>query len=201
MIDRKIGSVITDSSGNAEYTYTGGARGNRNIVMKCGRNQSETFPLWDYIFEDINNSRSQSDYYISKSTGITLSNVDDYKLVESTYNNNITRLLTPNYYDGDCEYVVEVNTSTNPVNIQVINNASEMAYVPSYVTDLWRYFKIKREGNTLTAYVSTNGETWQTTSLSNSITSFSGGLRFGFSFGYLQDAPKFKFKNLKVYPI
>lgn len=50
MIDRKIGSVITDSDGNAEYVYTGGGRGKRNIVMKSGKEQSETYTIKDCQF-------------------------------------------------------------------------------------------------------------------------------------------------------
>ena len=52
MIERKIDTIITDQYGNANYAYTGGGKGERDIVMKCGKVVSEPYNVLDCEWYD-----------------------------------------------------------------------------------------------------------------------------------------------------
>lgn len=194
MVRNLIGTVTTDSNGEATFTYTGRGLGRIGFSAEHGTFQSETYDVLDALFIDDGTSDKSSSWalnsasYSQSNNCITLSN-------STGSNKSISAKVegsSSGYIDNSKDYCVEVdikNIDATTIRIYLDNSFID---VKNYV-DTSNFSSIKiytnRAENKL--YYEING-----TTNSKSLDTPSGnvGLRIGNNESY-------QFKNYKLYLI
>ena len=199
MIERKIDTIITDQYGNANYTYTGGGKGKRDIVMKCGSVVSEPYPVYDCVFKDLATTGNKSNYWRNNggwtvgtptNDGTHIVEIDGSKELMPSTTENATSWNNRKLFNVDFALEFDISNIVNYPKLRFyLNNTYTEA---NLVTEGHLKFLVKSTGITR---IINDGEP---------STIYSSAITTQVSLGFVDSAStnsELTFKNFKIYPI
>lgn len=190
-----IGTVTTDSNGEATFTYTGGGLGRIGFSAEHGTFQSETYEILDCIFLDVATTGNKNTNW---SGSPTITTGDDGTLCSNSTSSNIfyrvieggsLKQLSPSYaVEFD---VVEYSGTVTIINDST-NNDSIRKSLGALSVSSNSHVKVTYDGDVFKYYVDDTHRTTQDITIT--VESTHCGFR-------IDPSSSLKYKNFKVYPI
>jgi len=132
-----IGTVTTDSNGEATFTYTGGGLGRIGFSAEHGTFQSEIYDVIDALFYDPATSDRSNAYYLN-TTYTSISYANNKYTVSYTGSSGAyvdIRSLTNSVLGKTVNVSVDIETSNVETRLRLINGSTPIASTEYISTD------------------------------------------------------------------
>ena len=214
---RYLGYGITDSNGEAKLEYdengnhldhsiTGTGAGELDIVASLdkpigsGSIVSETYGIWDTLMYD--NTYTSSKWTLGNN--ITEEDGEGYSTFKSYGSNSSTgRTYSVPTFTGDIEAIFEANiTYSGAWGFYFgLRNGSNHSTAQVKVSG-WRYLKFRRVSGVCTAYISSDGNNWESMTMTDdNVGDTSANFEIYIYTGVVTDPRTVDWKNFKIYTI